>query len=156
MMKKVGNWNGARRVTLRLAAEMKAAQKLCLQRFGLKAEGNAKSHISKQDINWEPLAPATLAQKMRGGHSRNIYVMTSSYFQAITSWVTNDTVYAGVKRSATTKDGELFTEIAATLEFGTRDGRIPERPLWRPTLKETIEWHLKNNDPRMLLIKRFK
>jgi hypothetical protein len=123
---------------------------MSLARFGLKAEGIAKKHINRQDLGWRPLDPATLAQKIRAGHSENILVATSSYFQSITSWVFGgQTALAGVKRSARNEDGELLANIAAVQEFGSESAGIPARPLWKPTYEETMEWHVTNNLPSM-------
>jgi hypothetical protein len=131
---------------------MRKAQEMSLKRWGLKAEAVSKGHISKQDLGWVPLAPATLTKKITADpkQSENILIATSTYFQSITSWVTDDTAWAGVRRGVRTKDGEVeLGLLAAVHEFGSDDGRIPARPLWKPTFEETTVWHAKNNQPVM-------
>jgi len=152
-LRKAGNWGRVTNLIHRLGKEAERAQALSLKRFGLKAEGQAKGHISKQDLQWRPLKPSTIAQKIRKGYSTNILVATSSYFQAITSYVSDDTVYIGVRRSARSSDGVILANIAAIHEFGSTSGSIPARPLWKPTFLETLAWHSKNNRPEIILIK---
>ena len=82
--RKIGDWNKVHALIGNLAEEMYKAREMSLQRWGLKAEGIAKSHISKQDLGWEALKPETIASKVRKGQSENILVASSSYFQSIT------------------------------------------------------------------------
>lgn len=154
---KVGDWKKVTNLVANIGKEMLAAQKISLMRVGLKAEGTAKKHISQQDLGWKPLKPATIAYKIRKGYSENILVMTSSYFQSITSWVVNDTVYAGVKRGVVhKKSGTEMGIIARVHEYGSLSGKIPARPLWQPTMEETIEWHLSKNSPVDIFVERMK
>jgi len=154
-MRKIGNWAGARKLTSSLGLEMEKARFLSLMRWGLKAEGLAKTHMSKQDLGWKPLKPETISRKIRKGYSENILIETSSYFQSITSWVDKKsaTVFAGVKKVARNKDGEEIANIAAVHEYGSRSGSIPARPLWQPVFEETMEWHFKNNQPEFYFLK---
>lgn len=135
---KVGDWDKVHELVHGLQSNMKKAQGIALKRWGLLAEKIAVTHISTQDLGWEPLSPKTIAQKIRKGYSENIYVMSSTYFQSITSWVDKDKVLAGVKKDATNKlTGESLGSIAMWLEYGTET--MPSRPLWAPTLKEVKE-----------------
>lgn len=152
-LNKIGDWDKIQRITGALAKEMENARKISLKRWGLKAEGFAKSHISKQDLNWKPLEPATIAQKIRKGYSENILVATSSYFQSITSWSDGERAYAGVKKTAKDADGNVIADIAATHEFGSKSGKIPARPLWKPVFDETMEWFdKKENQPATIFM----
>lgn len=153
-LKRVGNWAGVKATINSLGSRMYAAQQLSLKRFGLKAEAIAKGHIYSQDLNWKPLSPATLAQKIRKGYSENILVATGTYFQSITSWVSDDTVFIGVKRQVKDREGNVLADIARVHEYGSATGRIPARPLWRPSMQETLVWHLANNTPLQILLKR--
>lgn len=150
---KIGDWDKIKRITGALAKEMENARKISLKRWGLKAEGLAKTHISKQDLNWKPLEPETIAQKIRKGYSENILVATSSYFQSITSWSDGESAYAGVKKTAKDTEGNVIADIAAIHEFGSKSGKIPARPLWKPTLDETMEWFdKKENQPTAIFM----
>jgi len=148
-IKKIGQWEKVAYLVGHMGAEMKKAQLMSLKRFGLKAEGNAKSHMSKQDLGWTALKPATISAKIRKGYSENILIATSSYFQSITSWVDEAEMktHVGVKKGAKGKDGEVLEDIAAVHEYGSRSGGIPARPLWRPVFAETLEW-FKTSDSR--------
>lgn len=158
-LKKIGDWDRVHRLTNSLTKEMLVAQKLSLIRFGLKAEALAKTHMSKQDLNWTPLSVKYLARKVRSQSPRlseNILVATGSYFSAITTYVKRDTVYAGVRKEAKDKDGNNIANIAAVHEYGSRTGHIPKRPLWKPTFREVVAWHVKENRPEFHLIKALK
>ncbi len=156
--KKVGNWEKVARLIKAIKPEMIAARNESLQRWGLKAEGLAKKHISMQDLNWKPLKPETLAAKIRAGYSTNILVQTSTYFQSITSWadLTGGMVFAGVKKQARDKEGNVLADIAAVHEYGSVSGKIPKRPLWQPTFEEVMVWHIAKNQPEKLFEARIK
>ena len=109
-----------------------------MKRWGLKAERIAKLHISKQDLNWRALKPKYKASKIMAKLSQNILVATSSYFGSITSYVEDETAYAGVKKEAKNKEGDVLADIAKVHEYGSETMQIPARPLWKPTFEETI------------------
>jgi hypothetical protein len=157
-MKKVGDWDAAAKMISSLEFYCVVARNISLRRFGLKAEGIAKQHISSQDLGWEELKPRTVAKKIRGGLSEKTLVATSSYFQAITSWVqtTHGTVCIGVRRDTIGKDGQEVHEVARIHEFGSQAQGIPARPLWTPTLQEAVAWHQQVNTPEMILKKKLK
>lgn len=145
---KIGDWEKVALLIANLAREMELARDLALKRWGLKAEGLAKGHMSKQDLGWQALKPETIAKKIRAGHSENTLIATSDYFQAITSWHMDSSVYAGVKKSARDSEGNDIADIAATHEYGSDSGNIPERPLWQPVFLETMQWfNLGGNSP---------
>lgn len=153
-VKKTGDWQKVRNITNVLKAMLKDAQKKCLMRWGLKAEGLAKGHISAQDLGWKPLKAKTVAVKIKAEHSENILVMTSSYFQAITSYVKGDTVYAGVKKGTKTSNMDLVF-IAAVHEYGSVSRNIPARPLWKPVFNETMVWQAAKNSPADIFMTDF-
>lgn len=136
-VEKTGNWRGANKTVRSLQHEMRNAQNTALKRWGLFAERTAVGHISRQDLRWRALKPATISAKVRQGYSENILIRSSTYFQSITSYVLKDTAYAGVRKQINYGNGMEVANIAAIHEFGTKDGRIPARPLWQPTYKET-------------------
>ena len=101
----------------------------------------------------------TIEAKIKKGESENILVATSTYFQSITSYVKGNTAYAGVKREAryTGKDGsEEIAKIAAIHEYGSESGNIPKRELWKPSLEETLQWTVDNNNPVKIFLDRIK
>lgn len=151
-VRKTGNWSGISRLMGTLPQTLQDARRLSLRRWSLKAETVAKMHMSAQDLGWTALKSATIAAKLRAGKSELILIATSSYFQSITSWATDDTALAGVKKGTVGKDGQLVDKVARTHEFGYEEGGIPARPLWKPTLDETMRWHFRNNRPEYLFM----
>lgn len=156
MLERVGDWKKVTKLISNLQKDLESAQSISLKRFSVKAEAIAVTHISKQDLNWKSLKASTISSKIRKGYSENILVASGLYFQSITGYVIKDTVYVGVKRNIKTKDGVSLTNIAEVHEFGSRSGRIPARPLWRPTMQEVLKWHIKNNDPVDIYLNRVK
>lgn len=153
-VRKIGNWNKVRALCDNLDKEMALAKKQCLMRWGLKAEAVAKGHISAQDLGWKPLKAATVSAKVKKGYSENILMMTTSYFQSITSFVKDDTAFAGVKKGSKNREGGDLISIAAVHEYG--NSKTPARPLWQPTFKETMEWTVKTNNPADILMKNLE
>lgn len=139
-MKKMGDWKKVSQLIGNLSHEMEKAKETSLKRWALKAEGTAKKHMSMQDLNWQALKLKTIAAKQKRGESTATLIATSDYFQAITSWVQEGTAYAGVRKQVRNVDGEIIADIARVHEYGRIDGRIPARPLWQPTFKETLGW----------------
>lgn len=149
-MRKTGNWQGISRLMGTLPQTLQDARRLSLRRWSLKAEGLAKGHMSAQDLSWTPLKAKTVAAKLKAGKSELVLIATSSYFQSITSWATDDTALAGVKKGTKGKDGQIIDVVAAVHEFGSPSKNIPARPLWQPVLEETMRWHNRNNRPEFL------
>lgn len=149
--RKVGNWVGVGRLVDNLGRDLYRAQQRTLKRWGLKAERIAKEHIADQDLPWVPLSPRHLSNKIAGGYSENTYVMTSSYFQSITSFVRVDTAYAGILRGQRNTFGDDLGAIARNLEYGNPDTNLPPRPLWKPTFAETMRWQATHNTVRQNL-----
>ena len=136
-VKLIGDWDHVTDVLHNLNSAIKKAGLKASIDAALFAEGAAKKHISRQDLGWYPLKPSTIAAKIRKGQSTNILVATSTMFQAITSFNNGRTAYVGVKRTAKTRDGDDLHNIARALEYGSKNGNMKARPLWRPVRKET-------------------
>lgn len=153
MIKLIGNWNAVNAITTHIERLGKEAMKDGLVKTGLYAEGRAKGHISKQDLGWKPLKQVYAESKAKKGLSNSILVSTSAYFQAITSYVQGNVAYVGIKKIARDKEGNQIANIAAVHEFGSSKAKIPARPLWQPTIKETEKWLEKNGFDKILLRK---
>ena len=154
-MKKTGDWKAATLLAMNLKKDLKAAQEMSLKRFAVKGEAIAIGHIENQDLNWEQLDPKYKAAKERQGYSDKIYVRTSTYFQNITSWVTDGKALVGVKRTVKNEDGESVANIAKILEYGSKARNLKARPLWRPSWKETRDIWYKNDTPMKIYIEKF-
>lgn len=152
-VKRIGDWPTFARLAANLTRELNTARIISLRRWGLKAESIAKGHLSSQDLangEWLPLSTRYLQWKKNQGFSDNTLIMTSTYFQNITTWVDRiqGEVYVGVKRGVVVKTGPskglVLSDIAMGNEYGVkRNGSdLPARPLWEPTLRETMQWYL--------------
>lgn len=157
-LRRTGDWGKVALLVNNIAREVNLAAIISVKRWSLKAEAIAKTHMSKQDLNWEPLKPSTIARKVRKGFSENILIETSTYFQSITSWADEAKTigYAGVRRKVMSEDGEELADIAALHEFGSRSGNVPARPLWEPTLMETRKWYFDKKVMQNILKLRLK
>ena len=154
--KKIGDWEKVAILAARLKYEMMIAQQKSLKRFGLKVEAITKTHMSTQDLNWAELSPDYLARKVRNGDSDNILIATNSYRQSVTSYVINDVVFVGVKKTVVDEEGNEIANIARVHEFGYEPNNIPARPLWQPSFDEALRWHGQNNTPDIYLRKQLK
>lgn len=148
-----GDWKGATLTLKNLNNSIRSSGRQALKKAGLYAEGQAKRHLSAQDLPWRPLKPETVAQNIRKGESTNILTATSTYFQNITSFVSGDVAFAGVRRTVKTRDGDILADIARVLEYGSRIRNIEARPLWKPVRNET-KIYLKRNQIFQKLLKR--
>lgn len=156
-MRKIGNWGKAEMLAGLLHTHLLGACKSSSAAFGLIAEKIAKDHIANQDLHWPPLSDKYRQQKEDHGFSDFILVRTSTYVQSITSWSEDLTGYAGVKRGIYYTDEHGGTDevcnIAKTHEYGSdiagrnHNVTIPARPLWKPTLDETMELWMKGHTP---------
>jgi hypothetical protein len=114
---------------------------VAMERVGQKLKAASQGHIQNQDLGWDALNESYLKWKIKEGYSNNIYIMTSSYIQAITYQYspTYYTLFVGVLRTSTHPlTGDSIANIAEILEYGSVSGDrvIPPRPLWTPTLEE--------------------
>ena len=141
----IGDWQLAKSIFSTLKKDLQQIQKVALMQIGLEAEKLAKKHITSQDLGWTPLREKYKSYKIKKGKSEKILVRTSSYLQSITSWVNPPWAYAGVKKTAKSKEGKLLADIAKTLEYGSVKMNIPPRPLWSVVLEETKTF-AKNDD----------
>lgn len=137
-IEKIGKWGNVKSLIGNIGKLMEQSRDLALKRFSLKSEALAKLHMSKQDLSWDELAPATVANKIRKGESTEVLIATADYFQAITSWSQQGIAFAGVRKQIRGSDGEVIADIARIHEFGLGDN--PERKLWEPTYTEALAW----------------
>lgn len=84
-------------------------------------------------ITWEPLSPATI--RRWGPHP--IYNLTGLYHRSVGLFRYKSRVLVGmpIGESRSSQGKLTLNQLAKILEFGTKDERIPPRPLWSPALK---------------------
>lgn len=155
-VRRIGSWGLASAIIKRLSYDLQQSRDKSLRLISLYAEKTAITHLRDQDLNWKPLKPNTLKRKLKVGESEKTLIATSSYFQSITSWLQKDTALVGVKRNVRNKQGQVIANIARVHEFGSPLRRIPKRPLWKPTLKETIVFANKEANPAKLYLEFIK
>lgn len=128
---------------------MKARLLLALEQIGVLLERGAvlaiQNQVAPDGESWAALSEWYVSWKKRKGYSEQIYLMSSSYLQAITSKVLEEemTVIAGVMRDAgygaKGVDAQIIEiyRVAEILEYGWEqfNVRIHPRPLWRPLLQ---------------------
>lgn len=131
-----------------LPVRMEVGMTRATQRNLALVERTVKRHLRNQDLGWKELSPAYSKRKRRTGAgkgggrrlSEKTLIATGTLLRSITSEMTGINEGAvGVLRSSRYTDGERIANIAAVHEYGSRDGRIPARPLWDPTAKETSD-----------------
>lgn len=133
-----GDWDKAIVSLSRMGEIVTKAAKLGMLQGGRIIEAALVGHIESQDLGWEDLDPAYKKYKERKNLSNQIWIATSTTMQNITTEKSKDgsEVFVGVKREAPRKDGQDPVLIAWVMEFGSSDGTISARPLFRPTFKE--------------------
>lgn len=137
---RTGKWGEARRFFGSIRSVWVEAKRKSLMRIGLQGEAIVVDNMDNLQSEWQDLSASYLAYKVKKGHSDKILHRTTTYRQSITSWVDNDTVFVGVKRTARNKEGEVIANIAAVMEFGSKKRNIPARPLYKPSLQELEDW----------------
>lgn len=81
---------------------------------------------------WAPLSPNTISS--HGQHG--IYNMTGLYGRSIDVRVYKNRTVIGLPMNVSVPDKNItLNQLSLILEFGDKDGRIPRRPLWGPSLK---------------------
>lgn len=127
---------------------MKRRLLLVLEQIGLVIQKGAvlaiQNQVAPDGTTWAALADWYVKWKQREGFSDQIYIMSSSYIQAITHEVDDKelSVSIGVMKNAgyePNQKGEIMEiwRVAEILEYGWEqfNVRIPPRPLWRPLLE---------------------
>lgn len=135
-VRKYGDWEKAGAVLQTLNANLVPAFSLKVDEQGKIVLNKLLEHIEKQDLNWVPLSPKTIALK---GGSETIYVDTGYLrenlnVRRIKSPKNAYTIFIGASPWKRTPKGEKFSNIMLWLEYGT--DKIPPRPLIRPTWAE--------------------
>lgn len=84
---------------------------------------------------WSPLSEKTIKKK-HGSH--NIYHLTGLYMRSIGIQKSGKRTWIGIPRGikpSNTHARKTLNQIAIILEYGSRNGKIPSRPLWKPAFK---------------------
>jgi len=93
-------------------------------------------------FRFEPLKQSTIDKKKKAGKPATPFMFYGYYYRAIQMVSKNNNYYVGIKKGSrnpkTKSAGSSYTiaQYASVLESGSRDGKIPARPLWRKTFNE--------------------
>jgi hypothetical protein len=130
-MNKFGPWKPTKGKIMGLRNTLERQSVQILMKVGLLGERILVEHIRRQDLPWEALDPAYAAWKARMGYSEKKWIMTSSLFQSITSWmISRSQVVVGVKKGVRIGK-ELYPEPGKII------GRLEKmRPLFGPSLDD--------------------
>ena len=98
-----------------------------------------KETVRKQKFKWKKLSPEYLAKKKREGLDTRIYLATRDYINKGIEYRKKDGfIFVGPKEGTHKPSGLTYKQLARILEWGTWDGRIPARPLWRPVASKML------------------
>ena len=105
------------------------------KKFAREAVRELKEVIRKQKYDWEPLTEGYAKYKERKGLDKRILIATGDYVKrGIVMRVSSGFVFVGPKEGTHEPSGLPYEVLAKIHEYGTKDGRIPARPLYRPVL----------------------
>lgn len=103
-------------------------------------------------VYWKPLSPNTI--RSHGYHK--LYNLTGLYSRSIGIQKHNKRTYIGIPRNIKPSNkhaSKTLNQVAILLEFGSRNGKIPARPLWKPSfqsadgngnLKKDLLWGIRS------------
>lgn len=104
-----------------------------------------KKNIDSQALKWEPLKEEYLKRKKSLGLDTRTLISTGSYLGSLrvhevkTGGIDKKSVFVGgSKFDKHEPSGLSMSDMGAILEYGTKDGRIPARPHYRPTWQEVL------------------
>jgi hypothetical protein len=143
-IEKVGEWDAVQELVDSLQAKLAKVQAAVIRKFGLEAVKKVVAHIHAQDLPYEPLSDGYIEQKQAEGSPTDFYNRTGKFKDNIVALESKDGVAVGLDKSARTDGGELYSDIAAILEFGSQANGLPARPLFTPTLQEMLVWLSEN------------
>ena len=103
--------------------------------FAKTAQKELKEVIRRQKYKWEPLTDKYLEAKKKKGLDTRILMATKDYVnKGIVVEEREGFIFVGPKIGVHKPSGLTYERLAKIHEYGTKDGRIPARPLWRPVL----------------------
>lgn len=140
-----GDWKRAGLTLRHVQSQLLPAFKAEIYEDGQFVLEKLQGHIDSQDLGWTPLSQRTVA--LKNGDS-TIYVETGELrdglvVRRIKSSANGATVFVGASPWKNHKGSGLkMSQLMIYLEYGT--GKMPARPLIRPTLEEVHDIIEKN------------
>lgn len=148
---KVGRWLNAKATTIdKFGVE---PLKECAELY----YDNIKKCIEEQKVEWASLNEVYLQKKIALGLDERILIATGSYLDGIIigevtgRMKSKVSIFVGANPQAIhAPSGLPMSYLGAIHEYGTRDGRIPARPHYRPA------WLMSRNDCRNIWLRHFR
>lgn len=154
---KFGDWGDVTDLLKRkLNKAYSQASEETLKRVTLKGERIVVLHLRNNDLPWQPLRQATLANKARKGQSNKTLIATTDYLNSISSFTKRNVGFVGVRKKVVNAQGQALVDIAKVHEYGSISRSIPARPLWQPSFKELEAWIKQKKISQIEMIKAFK
>lgn len=133
----------AERLIAKTPSIMKLGYELGTRKFGNQLLRIVRCSLNKglpppgSKVSWPPHATATL--KKYGAHT--LLNLTGQYARSVTMVTQKDRTFVGLPPGLRkiTYSGrtsrKTLNQIAIMLEYGSRDGNLPPRPLWQPAFE---------------------
>lgn len=142
----------AERLMAKTPSIMKLGYELGTRKFGNQLLRIVRRSLNKglpppgSKVSWPPHATATLKKygalnlkKKHGAHT--LLNLTGQYARSVTMVTQKDRTFVGLppRLRKITYSGrtsrKTLNQIAIMLEYGSRDGNLPPRPLWKPAFE---------------------
>lgn len=138
----------AERLIAKTPSIMKLGYELGTRKFGNQLLRIVRRSLNKglpppgSKVSWPPHATATLKKytlKKYGAHT--LLNLTGQYARSVTMVTQKDRTFVGLPPGLRkiTYSGrtsrKTLNQIAIMLEYGSRDGNLPPRPLWKPAFE---------------------
>ena len=125
-----GDWNRANIATKLLPTTIRRSALYGQEKAVRKLAKIVKAHIASQDL------PSLSGPKKKIREDSRHLIDTATYLESIGVWQQGYTYFVGVKSGLIEPSGIEIAKLAYILEVGTRDKRIPARPVWGPSIEE--------------------
>lgn len=135
-----GNWEKVIDLTSNIGQSIQKGYDKSSSKFANLVINKVRSSIksgrppSGSGVYWPPLSPKYI--KRVGDHK--IYNLTGLYYRSIGIHKYRSRTIIGLpyrNKPGNTRSSITLNQVAIILEYGSRDGSIPPRPLWKPSLK---------------------
>jgi len=142
VVKPIGDWAKLHKLVYDLDNLIHTAYNRSSKKAATKFYRMVRSNIQDggSKFAFPKLAQSTIDRKIALGFDPSPFVFYGYYYRSVKLFKKKDQWHVGIKKGAKnpkTGKGSNFTiaQYASVLETGSRDGKIPARPLWKETFK---------------------
>jgi hypothetical protein len=129
-----GNWGGALQYLETLESRLKASIKAGLRDVAARYERAVREGWKGESVPMRPLEPSYIQSKIQKGLDRRKLIATQTSLKSL--GFTSSSPWSIAVGVTALKKGEPYM---LDNEFGTADGRVPARPLFRPVLERVMD-----------------